>query len=320
MLIRTITKTIRLVILVSVSVGSFVGCSTNTFGDGETTPADGKGSEFEKPVVVSRLVSKEVNESSGLAVSRCQNDVFWTHNDSGGGPLIFAFSSDGKPLGTWRVEAATNYDWEDIATVKSPSGECFLYIGDIGDNEKKFDVHFVYRVREPTVEPGAAPRKEPRSTEPAELLRYRYPTERQNAETLLVHPETLAAYVLTKRFDAASEIYKLRPVFKPDDVQLAQLVGAISLPALPDGVVTGGDISQDGMRLILCDYYSGYEFALSLLAKRFDEIWSEKPVVIDLGKRDQGESVAYSLDANSVFATTEDLHSPLFRTDRKPTK
>ncbi len=318
MSLRTITKIVGFVIFVSVSTFLVASCSSASFGGGEQTAADGKSSVFEKPEIVSIVASNEVNESSGLAVSRCQKDVFWTHNDSAGGPLIYAFSSNGKPLGTWRVAGAMNFDWEDIATVRSSSGECYLYIGDIGDNEKKFDVHFVYRVREPIIEPGTSPsQKEPLSTEAAELLRFSYAAGRQNAEALLVHPETFEIYILTKRFDAASEVYKLRPVFKPGDVQTAQLVGEISLPALPNGLVTGGDISQDGTRLVLCDYYSGYELALPLRAKRFDEIWLEKPAVVDLGKRDQGESVAYSPDANSVFATSESESSPLFRVNRK---
>ncbi|MEJ7701234.1 MAG: hypothetical protein WKF71_16540 [Pyrinomonadaceae bacterium] len=107
--------------------------------------------DYRKGQVVGRIASDEITESSGLVASKCQENVLWTHNDSGGGAFIFAINSAGKKLGTFRVKGATNVDWEDIATYKSPAGECFLYIGDIGNNSRARNDLGVYVVEEPLV-------------------------------------------------------------------------------------------------------------------------------------------------------------------------
>ncbi len=55
---------------------------------------------YSEPKVVGEIKSKEIKESSGLAASKCTDDVFWTHNDSGDDAFIFAINSKGKKLAT----------------------------------------------------------------------------------------------------------------------------------------------------------------------------------------------------------------------------
>lgn len=77
----------------------------------------------------------ELKESSGVTPSRVHPGVYWTHNDSGNTPDLYAVRIDGRELGKVRVVGATNADWEDIAAERCPggSGSC-LYIADSGDN------------------------------------------------------------------------------------------------------------------------------------------------------------------------------------------
>src|SRR5437867_2159366 len=98
------------------------------------------------PTVTGNIKSKDITESSGLAASRCQNNVLWTQNDSGDDAFIFAINVSGDNLGTWRVPNAQNIDWEDITAYKDKSGKCYIYIGEIGDNKAKRNVHAVYRI------------------------------------------------------------------------------------------------------------------------------------------------------------------------------
>ena len=91
---------------------------------------------YSEPKIVGTIKTKEIDESSGLAASKCTEDVFWTHNDSGDGAYIFALDSNGEKLATYKVKNADNNDWEDIAEIKDSNGECFLYIGDIGNNSR----------------------------------------------------------------------------------------------------------------------------------------------------------------------------------------
>src|SRR5215213_3894622 len=67
------------------------------------------------PVNIASLKDKSVSESSGLVASRRTPGVYWTHNDSGDGPFIYAFNSRGEASGVFRVTGAQARDWEDIS-------------------------------------------------------------------------------------------------------------------------------------------------------------------------------------------------------------
>jgi hypothetical protein len=287
-----------------------------------TPPAfDPESSQYDKPQTAGRIESSEINESSGVTASKCQPNLLWTHNDSGDGPYLFAIDQTGHDLGTWKVEDAENLDWEDIASYKDTGGKCFLYIADIGNSRKDPRTqHKIYRVAEPDVPAGGSHtrRKEPARTDPAEVLTFAYPDEPHDAETLMVHPTTGEIYVVTKSRNTAAGVYELKPIFGAETVR-AEKIMDITVPAIPNGFLTGGDIAPDGMRLVICDYFAAYEFSLPADAKQFDEIWKQKPVVINLGDRDQGEAIGYSSDGNSLFATSEGKNQPLIRLNRRRT-
>ena len=81
-------------------------------------------------------------------------------------------------------------------------------------------------------------------------------------------------------------------------------------------MLTGGAISPDGKRVIICDYSSAYELQLGTMTN-FDDVWKQKPVPVNLGERKQGEAVTYSADGGSVFATSEKKNSPVIEVKRK---
>lgn len=270
-------------------------------------------SRFRPPAIVGTIRSKEITESSGIAASRCQSDVLWTHNDSGDDAFIFAVNAKGETLGTWKLEGAKNADWEDIATYKDKAGKCFVYMGETGNNKLKRPEHLVYRVVEPIVKPDDARsnRREPLATGAVELVRFTYPDFDQDAETLLVHPQTGAIYIVTKRVSGPAGVYRVKADFGSAEAPKAESVGELSVPAIPNGFLTGGDISPDGRHLVVCDYTRAYEYELPQSAIGFDEIWKQLPTSIDLGPRKVGESICYSVDGTSLFATSEGASSPV---------
>ena len=272
---------------------------------------------YSEPKIVGKIKTKEIDESSGLAASKCTEDVFWTHNDSGDGAYIFALDSKGEKLATYKVKNAVNDDWEDIAEIKDSNGECFLYIGDIGNNSRTKAVQTVYRVKEPTDFSKDSSKKNPLMTDDAEAIKFSYPDIRHDAETLLVHPQTGDIYVITKRLSGAAGVYKLKADFDKSKTAKLEKISDFSVPAVPEGFLTGGDISPDGRRVVLCDYFGAYEILLPENAKNFDDIWKEKPLRIDLGTREQGEAIGYSADGNSIFATSEKKNSPMIEVVRK---
>ena len=262
-------------------------------------------------VQLATLEDRKVRESSGLVASRRTDGIFWTHNDSGDLPLVYAFDRAGRSRGTFRVEGAQALDWEDIAAGPGPAGgQSYLYVGDIGDNGRERDSVVVYRFPEP--EPAAQDGgREARPTERAEAIRLRYPDGRHNAEALAVHPSTGDIYIVTKA-SAEAGVYKLAAPFDPKATGTLTKVATLRGPDFFGTLVTGADISPDGRRVALCDYAQGYELTLPEGGKGFDDIWRQPPRALSLGARLQGESIAYRLDGAALLATSEKTPTPLF--------
>ena len=277
------------------------------------------GAKFFPPATVGKISNPDVIEASGITVSKCQPNVLWTHNDSGDDAFIYAIDPAGANLGTWHVRNAQNIDWEDIAEFKDASGKCFIYIGETGNNNLGRTVQTIYRVAEPAVSPDSANtrKKNALETESAESVSFSYADAPHNAETLIVQPVTGVIYVLTKNRSDPSGVYKIAPSFGSSVVQKVSYIAQIKVPSIPEGLLTGGDASFDGRRVVLCDYMDGYELTLPAGDNNFDDIWKQTPVRIDLGPRDTGEAVAYSPDGNTIYATTEGKKAPMIVVKRK---
>jgi hypothetical protein len=271
------------------------------------------------PTTIATIKEKAITESSGLAASRTTPGAYWTHNDSGDGPFIYAFDTRGDSLGIFRVTGAQAVDWEDMAAGPGPqAGKSYLYLGDIGDNNEARDEVVVYRVLEPLL--TAATRRltkaRPGSTEPAEAIRLKYPDGKHDAEALLVHPTTGNIYIVNKVPIANPVVYEATAPFTAGQLVTMRRLGEIRVPSIFGGVVTGGSISPDGRRVALCDYFQGYEIVLPASSKDFNDIWKQRMTGFDLGKRKQGESITYRLDGKAFLATSEGKQSPLIQVIR----
>ena len=91
-----------------------------------------KDENFDSVKIIDTLVlPKIINETSGLEIL---NDVFVTHNDSGGEPSLYFFNLSGEIINSIKIEKENfweiyNNDWEDIT-----ADEDYLYIADTGNN------------------------------------------------------------------------------------------------------------------------------------------------------------------------------------------
>src|SRR6185369_1178334 len=267
---------------------------------------------YGQPITLATIKDKSISESSGLVASRTTPGAYWTHNDSGDGPFIYAFDTRGDSFGTFRVNGAEARDWEDIAAGPGPQpNRSYLYIGDIGDNDAVRPEVIVYRVAEPAL--SADTRKftksRPGSTELADTIRLKYPDGKHDAEALLVHPRTGNLYLVTKVLIANPVVYEAVAPFTAGRSITLRKVGEPRVPSLFGGAITGGSISPDGRRVALCDYFAGYELVLPAGNSNFDDIWKQKMTSFDLGKRKQGESITYRLDGKAFLATSEGKQS-----------
>jgi len=270
------------------------------------------------PTKIATIQNPAVNESSGLAASRSNPNVYWTHNDSGDGPFVYAFDGTGESRGVFRVAGAKARDWEDMGVGPGPvRGESYLYLGDIGDNDEARSEIVVYRVAEPKVAAADknSSKNNARTTSPADAFRLRYPDGKHDAETLLVHPATGDIYIITKVMLRNATVYVAAAPHVAGQVITMKRLGEIKVPSLMGGVLTGGSISPDGRRLALCDYFNGYEAVLPTTSKSFDDIWKQPLKAFSLGQREQGEAITYRADGKALLATSEGKQPPLIQVE-----
>ena len=82
-------------------------------------------------VLESIVLPKVINETSGLEIL---NEVFITHNDSGGEPSLYFFNLNGEIINSVKLDEESfwqiyNIDWEDVA-----ADEDYIFIADTGNN------------------------------------------------------------------------------------------------------------------------------------------------------------------------------------------
>jgi hypothetical protein len=286
----------------------------------EPTTNNAAQEAYGPPVNLGYLQDKAIDESSGLTASRTSPGNYWTHNDSGNGPVIYAFNSKGERRGVWRVTGATSDDWESMSSGPGPKpGVNYLYIGDIGDNTGNRSELVIWRIPEPVIPATDTGSTEKKSlvTEPAEAIRLRYPDGKHDSEALLIHPTTGRIFLVLKVPLINPGVYAADVPNDTRQVVTLKRIGEVDMPGFLGGIVTDGDISPDGSRLALCDYVQGYELVLKDPKADFDSIWKQPVETLDIGKRKHGETITYRLDGKAILATSERLPTPLFEIVRK---
>jgi hypothetical protein len=261
-----------------------------------------------------------IKESSGIVASRSNPGMYWTHNDSGDGPFLYAFDESGRRRGIWRVSGAKARDWEALAAGPGPERtKTYLYIGDIGNNSGRRTELIVYRLPEPAITDVElnSSKSKPAVTETAEVFRLRYPGESHDAEALLVHPRTGDLFIVTKEVWGSPHVYFVPAPLAAGEGATLRSIGEVSIPSVFGGTITDGAISPDGSRLVLCDYLRAYESVLAKPGAEFNSIWKQPFTSITLGSRKQGEAITYRLDGKALIATSEGSPAPLIEIARK---
>lgn len=247
------------------------------------------------------LDKAEINESSGIAASRTEQGVYYTHNDSGDAARFFRFDRTGKVTGEFSLDGVEAIDWEDMASARL-NGRSFLYLGDVGDNSKKRKSVRVYRVEEPK---GGS-----RAIERFDTIELSYPDGAHNCEAVMVHPKTGDLWLVSKVDQGRSQVFVGKMPQGSGKIDLAQ-VGTIevggTLPATQ--MITGGDISPDGKQVLLLTYTAAYEFEAPI--DRFADWIRSKPKMIRTKIENQSEAVCFSRDGSTILATSEGVPCPV---------
>jgi hypothetical protein len=247
------------------------------------------------------LESRAIDESSGIVASRRFAGLYWTHNDSGGKPEVYAFDRSGRSIGSpVRVIGATNVDWEDIAADDAGN----LWIADTGNNLNARTDLCLYVLPEP--DPRAT-----NSVRASRKINIRYPDQ------ILFPPPRLEydcealfiawgkPYLLTKhRGSSTTKLYRL-------DARDDGLSAPLTLLATLDigGMVTAADASADGRRLLVLTYTAVWLFE----AKQGDAYFEGSIRWLPI-RAGQCEAICFDRD-DSIVITNEQARIYRLRVD-----
>ena len=228
-----------------VAAGAAAGASALVAGPSLSFAAN---PAFSSIIQTGSLQNASITEASGIAASRMNPNVLWTHNDSGHPAQIFATTPAGASLGTYNITGAASTDWEDIAVGPGPTpGQQYVYAGDIGDNDAVHPSVAVYRIPEPTVSDSVSVGTV--ALGGAVRLDFTYPNGPHDAESLFVDPLTKDIYIISKR-DSTKYVY--RAAYPQSTTDPTQMELVISLSNA--NWITGADISPDGDEIIMRSY------------------------------------------------------------------
>ena len=198
MSVKAVMKTLKTGLILFV-LATFVaaGCK-EVSGDDDPKDDSQISNLFAAGQEVGSIASEDIDEASGLVSSRSNNNYLWTHNDSGGEPIVYLMSKTGAEASQARLEGSQNTDWEDIAMGPGPDDAIqYLYVGDIGDNRATRNNLTIYRVAEPDLNVPNIPSSQTLSN--VEAINYVYSNGARDAESLMVDPLTKDIYIVSKR-------------------------------------------------------------------------------------------------------------------------
>ncbi len=272
------------------------------------------------PQEIGRLENPVIVEASGLANSAFSPNRYWTLNDGGNAPVLYALGSKGEHLGSMKLSGIDNIDWEDLGVFER-ADERYLVVADIGDNAGKRESVSLHLVKEPEVLSGSE------VTVPVDAsLRFRYPDGPRDAEALAV--SGAYAYILSKR-TRPPVLYRL-PIEKafdeaPNSVLVAERLGTVeSLPkptaaelaAAPlTGVYawqpTAMSIRHDGTAAVILTTRNAYVYTRDV-NENWLQTFAKPSQVRALTERLDAESVCFSPNGTTFLTTTEAKHAALF--------
>jgi chitodextrinase len=265
---------------------------------------------FAAPTAEGVVSDPDLLELSGLAASQRNPEVFWANNDGAGGNRVFALGSDGHLLATLFLDGVVSIDWEDIATGPGPvTGQSYVYVGDIGDNQGERDHVIVYRFAEPDLNDTVNGQMIiPASS--IERLTFQYPNGGRDAEVLMSDPVSGDLLIVAKE-SSPSRVYRAAAnQLPPGAMILLTEIGTVEL-----STPSGGDISPDGREILLRNEDKAVVYARAAGMSLADALTGQafSAPVVGTPEEPNGEAIAYDRLGSAYFTISEGANPVLYR-------
>ncbi len=230
---------------------------------------------------VCRFTDPRFTEISGMTYSQRHRGVLYLHNDSSGGPYVYAVDATScRTLARLTISDIAARDIEAIGSGRDAKGRPILWIADIGDNRDSWPFVRLHRVREPAVLVD--------QVVAARTFRFTYPDRPHNAEAILADPRSDRVWVVTKQ-SAVGTLYRVDP-------RRGRTVVAVPVRRL-GAFVTDGSVSPDGSRFVLRDYVDALVYPGMPPGGR--------PTRVYLPYQLQGEAVTWTPDGAALLIAGE---------------
>ena len=249
---------------------------------------------YENAVILETIVlPKVINETSGLEII---NEVFITHNDSGGEPSLYFFNLNGEIINSIKLEEESfweiyNNDWEDIT-----ADEDYIFIADTGNNFGNRDNLNIIKVR---TSDFSVESKIDISYEDQQTFLPR-PKHKYDAEALFLIEDKIA--VLSKdRSNLFTDLYLIDKESNSKQALESKITYNVN------SLITGGDYNKDMSLLALVSYNSrGNQFLILFENFNLENLAEKKfrKFKIPL-ERAQIEAIKI-IDNNTFWITSED--------------
>ena len=266
-----------------------------------------------------KVKHEDINEASGLIATE---NWIWIHNDSGDSAKLYAIDRKGNPRATSTIEGAFARDWEDM-TDFSENGKDYFLIGDIGDNKERSPEVTFYVIERPT------------SDTPSQLL-YTFTATYENigpkdAEAIIVDPNSKNLMVITKGRDGVFHFlmgafpmpseYSTSPhiddpKFNARKIVLSEIhqepFATVPLNRQEQSrLITSASLHPNGNQLIIRNYLTAKIFTKTA-EQSWGEALKETPCKLPLPLQQQGETLDFSPDGNSLWTVSEGSNQTLY--------
>ncbi len=187
----------------------------------------------------------ELYGSSGILFSRRHPGVVWSHNDSGGEPILWGVNRRGEIVAEVHLDGVPNRDWEDLAWGPcADGGEC-IYVGEIGDNAEQNPTIALHRFPEPDLDAASAE---------VETFTLRYPDHPRDAEALFVTADA-RGWIISKGRSGPVALFRTPPLELPGDTLTLEWVHDLTERTPErDHRITGAGLSPSGDMLAVRSY------------------------------------------------------------------
>jgi hypothetical protein len=257
----------------------------------------GDSAIFFKGKPLAELTERKLQEVSGLAASARNNGFLWTHNDSGNPAEIYLVDEQLQIRLTCKLHGVKNRDWEEIAVGPGPDkNKSYLYVADIGDNNARHNLKYVYRFEEPVL---SAARGAQIIVRRFDTIVFQLEDGKKDTEAIMVHPKTKNLYVLSKR-ERPVYLYELKFPFSLKDTLTAKKMLSIPLTQ-----IVSAAISRDGNEILMKNYDHIYYWETQ--GKSLPEVLKKEPHLLKYTEEPQGEAIAFNVSGTGFYTLSEKL-------------